>query len=106
LRALRANRRVAVTIDDNAWPHKVLLIRGDASIDMLTQVSEEYALAARRYFGDEQGQAWADQLRDKPMARIKVRPDWTAILDFRLDSLARSRSSPSPWGANFWRPPA
>ena len=83
LKALRANPRVAVTIDDNAWPHKVLLIRGNASIDMLDQVSEEYALAARRYFGDEQGKAWADQLRDKPMARIKVLPDWTAILDFQ-----------------------
>src|SRR5213596_2193135 len=30
LKALAADPRVALTIDDNQWPHKVLLVRGRA----------------------------------------------------------------------------
>ena len=38
LRALAADPRVALTIDDNEWPHKVLLVRGRASVEMLDDV--------------------------------------------------------------------
>ena len=55
LRALAADPRVALTIDDNQWPHKVLLVRGRASVGMLDDVSPEYELSAARYFGPEQG---------------------------------------------------
>jgi hypothetical protein len=43
----------------------------------------EYALAAVRYFGREQGGAWVDSLRGKPMARIAITPSWVGILDFQ-----------------------
>src|SRR6516165_5231734 len=33
LKALTQNPKVAVTIDSDAWPHKVLLIRGTARIE-------------------------------------------------------------------------
>ena len=83
LKALRQNPRVAVTIDEAAaWPYHALLIRGDAAITMLEDVSEEYAAAARRYFGEEQGEAWLASLRGQPMARIDVTPRWVGILDF------------------------
>lgn len=83
LRALEQNPRVAVTIDDSsAWPYHALLVRGDASVDMLDDVSEEYIAAAHRYFGEEQGDAWLSQLRGQPMARISVVPTWAAVLDF------------------------
>ena len=45
-------------------------------------MAAEYALAARRYFGDEQGKAWVAQLPPMPMVRIGVRPDHVTILDF------------------------
>jgi Pyridoxamine 5'-phosphate oxidase len=51
LRALAADPRAALTIDDNTWPHKVLLVRGHASVELLDDVSPEYELAATRYFG-------------------------------------------------------
>jgi len=54
LRALAADPRAAVTIDGNEWPHKVLLVRGRASVEMLDDVSPEYERAAARYFGPEQ----------------------------------------------------
>ena len=83
LKVLAAAPRVALTIDDNAWPYKVLLVRGRASVEMLDDVSPEYALAATRYFGPEQGPAWIETLRGKPMGRIAVTPDWVGILDFQ-----------------------
>ncbi len=83
LRALERNPRVAVTIDDStAFPYHALLVRGDATIEMSDDVTEEYAAAARRYFGDEQGAAWVSQLAGQPMAQISVTPDWVAVLDF------------------------
>jgi hypothetical protein len=83
LRALAQHPKVAVTIDAAAgWPYHALLVRGDATVDMLDDTSDEYAAAARRYFGDEQGTAWVERLRGQPMARIAVTPSWVAVLDF------------------------
>jgi hypothetical protein len=83
LRALAHQPRVAVTIDSSAgWPYHALLLRGDATVEMLDDISEEYVAAARRYFGDEQGAAWVETLRGQPAARISVVPSWVAVLDF------------------------
>ena len=83
LQVLEARPEVAITIDDeSAWPYKALLIRGEASVEMLDDVSPEYEAAAHRYMGDEQGAAWVAGLRGNPMARVSVRPRWVRILDF------------------------
>lgn len=83
--AIRAHPQVSLTIDDaSGWPYKVLLVRGPAEIDMVDGVAPEYAAAAERYFGPEQGRAWVSnvgQLSDQ-MARVTVRPEWVGILDF------------------------
>ena len=43
----------------------------------------EYGLAARRYFGEEQGAAWCAQLPPGiRMRRLAVRPTWVSVLDF------------------------
>jgi Pyridoxamine 5'-phosphate oxidase len=83
LKALAEHRQVAVTIDDaSAWPYKALLLRGDATVELLDDVGPEYVQAADRYFGTERGAAWVAQLRGQPMARVGVRPTWAAVLDF------------------------
>lgn len=83
--ALRANPRVALTIDDaSSWPYRVLLLRGDARVETVEGVAPEYAAAAERYFDPEGGQAWVanvGQLEDN-MVRYVVRPDWVGLLDF------------------------
>ena len=83
-KALRQNSKVALTIDTNAWPHKVLQIRGTAKVETVDGVVPEYAAAARRYFGEEQGHAWVEQMGKmfSQMARISVRPEWVGIMDF------------------------
>jgi hypothetical protein len=63
LKALTKNPKVSLTIDDNVFPHKVLLIRGTARLQTVDGIVPEYATAAERYFGPEQGQAWVKQLR-------------------------------------------
>jgi hypothetical protein len=82
LKALRVNPDVALTIDDTVWPHKVLLVRGRVTLELLNDVVPEYELSAIRYFGPEQGPAWVATLRGKPMARIAMSPTWVGILDF------------------------
>ena len=83
--ALQSNPSVALTIDSESGPHKVLLIRGSAQVELVEGVAPEYGAAARRYFGEEQGAAWAEQVtRMLPRtARIAVRPQWVGILDFQ-----------------------
>jgi hypothetical protein len=84
LKALAANPKVAVTIDDNSFPHKVLLIRGTSRIERVDGIVPEYAAAAERYFGKEQGGAWIAQVRGSmtAMVKITITPEWVGLLDF------------------------
>jgi hypothetical protein len=85
MHALEANPAVALTIDGDSWPYKVLLLRGQAQVEIVEGVPAEYAAAAGRYFGEEQGAAWVEQVGQllSHMGRIAVRPDWVSIIDFQ-----------------------
>lgn len=85
LKALAKNRKVSLTIDDNSFPHKVLLIRGTARLQTVEGIVPEYAAAAERYFGPKEGQAWVAQLRTliPNMVQITVTPEWAGLLDFQ-----------------------
>ncbi|HEY7284450.1 MAG TPA: pyridoxamine 5'-phosphate oxidase family protein [Vicinamibacterales bacterium] len=84
VKALRSGAKVAISIDGSTWPYKVLQIRGAARVETVEGVVPEYALAAQRYFGADQGQAWVKQVGGmfSQMARIVVKPEWVAVLDF------------------------
>jgi len=84
LKALAKNPKVALTIDGNTFPHKVLLLRGTAKLEPVKGIVPEYAMAADRYFGKEQGAVWVAQLASmiKDMVRITVTPEWVGLLDF------------------------
>jgi len=85
LKALRVNSKVALTIDDNTFPHKVLMVRGTVTLEDVEGIGPEYERIAQRYLGEEQGTAWAQQVRQMftRMARIRLRPEWVGILDFQ-----------------------
>jgi len=85
IKALTQNPKVALTIDDDQFPHKVLLVRGTAHLQTVKGVVPEYAMAAERYFGAEQGKAWVAQLSAKApeMVRIAIKPEWVGVLDFQ-----------------------
>jgi hypothetical protein len=83
--AISEHPDVAVTIDDATnWPYKALLIRGTATVEVVDGVAPEYASAASRYFGEEQGRNWVQMVGQlfNDTSRIRIRPTWVGILDF------------------------
>lgn len=85
LKALRQNPKVAITIDENDYPQKVLLIRGTARLETVEGISSEYAAAADRYFDRKQAEEWLSLLRTRisSQVRIIVTPEWVGLLDFQ-----------------------
>jgi hypothetical protein len=85
LKALKKNPKVSLTIDDNTFPHKVLLVRGTARLEDVNGIVPEYEAAATRYFDAQLAQAWLTQLRGQisSMVRITVTPEWVGLLDFQ-----------------------
>jgi Pyridoxamine 5'-phosphate oxidase len=82
---LKTGDKVAITIDANEWPYKVLMIRGTAEVTIVAGMVPEYALAAERYFGKEGGQGWLAQVGKmgiSTMVRVAVTPAWVGIIDF------------------------
>jgi len=85
LKALAKNPKVSLTIDDNTFPHKVLLIRGRARLEPVEGIVPEYEAAADRYFDPELAKGWLCQLRTlvSSMVRITITPEWVGLLDFQ-----------------------
>ena len=83
--ALKTNPKVAFTVDTNAFPPHVLLVRGTAAIEIVDGVPPEYLLASRKSVGPDQWDAFVAQVRAmyKQMARIKITPLWAKLLDFQ-----------------------
>lgn len=84
---------VAITIDSSAWPYRVLMVRGHVAVSTVNGVPDEYAEAAKRYFGAEQGTEWVAQFDpNMPTTRMAVQPEWAVVLDFetRLPSALSS----------------
>jgi hypothetical protein len=81
-----ANPRVSVTIHSATKQDHVLLMRGTAAVTMVPGVAREYAAAARKYMGEEAGNAWVGEVGTlfAEMARIAIRPDWVGVLDFQI----------------------
>ena len=63
----------------------MLLIRGTARLETVNGIVPEYAAAAERYFGPDQGQGWVNHLRTliSSMVRIAITPEWVGLLDFQ-----------------------
>jgi hypothetical protein len=84
LRALAKQPDVALTIYEDVWPYKVLLVRGRASIEPVTGTPQEFDDAAYHYLGKEGGDAFLAFYKSvvKAMGRITITPKWVGLLDF------------------------
>jgi hypothetical protein len=82
--ALRKNPRVALTIDQGAFPPKLLLIRGDAEVELVDGVPDGYLTAGRKVMTAEQYPDWVAGVQGlyDEMAVITVTPTWAKLLDF------------------------
>jgi len=101
MKAVKNGTKVAVTIDTDTFPQKVLMIRGTSRVDVVDGIAPEYAAMTKRVFGEEAGQAWLDQMAPicPKMARIFITPEWVGMLDFETrfpsrleDAMERAQS--------------
>ena len=99
--ALRKNPKVALTIDQGAFPPKVLLIRGTAEVELVDGVPEGYLTAGHKVMTDEQYPEWLAGVQSlyEAMAVITVTPTWVKLLDFEttipkaVEDLIKERSA-------------
>ncbi len=84
MKALRNGTLVAVSIDTDTMPYKVLQVRGAVRIDVVDGIAPEYEAMTMATFGEEAGRAWLATMGQlcPRMARISITPEWVAILDF------------------------
>jgi len=101
LPALRKNPTVALTIDTEVHPPRILLIRGRAELDVVDGIPDEYLEASGTYeMTPEQRVEWEAEVRSlyhDGMVRIVVTPNWAKLIDFEstlpsaVEELARQR---------------
>ncbi|MFD4668324.1 pyridoxamine 5'-phosphate oxidase family protein [Lentzea sp. NPDC058450] len=86
LHSLRANPSVALTIDTEVHPPKILLIRGTVELDHVDGIPEEYLQMNGSYeMTPEQRVEWEREVRSlyvDGMVRIVVTPTWAKLIDF------------------------
>ncbi|BDU08405.1 pyridoxamine 5-phosphate oxidase [Nocardia cyriacigeorgica] len=83
--ALRRNPQVALTIDTEVHPPKILLIRGRAELDEVDGIPEEYLQMNGSYqMTAEQRVEWEAEVRSlyDGMVRIVITPTWVKLIDF------------------------
>lgn len=100
LPSLRANPMVALTIDTEVHPPKILLIRGRAELDVVDGIPDEYLQMNGSYqMTPEQRVHWEAEVRTlyQGMVRIVVTPTWVKLIDFEttlptaVEALIRQR---------------
>lgn len=85
LASLRRNPSVALTIDTEVHPPLILLIRGEAVLDEVEGIPEEYLRMNGSYqMTPEQRVEWERGVRSlySSMVRIVVTPTWAKLIDF------------------------
>ena len=85
LASLRQNPAVALTIDTEVHPPNILLIRGEAVLDEVEGIPDEYLQASGTYrMTPEQRVEWESEVRSlyDSMVRIVVKPTWAKLIDF------------------------
>ena len=86
LRALSENPMVALTIDTEVHPPKILLIRGRSELDFVDGIPDEYLQTTSTYeMTPEQRVEWEAEVRSlyhDGMVRIVVTPTWAKLIAF------------------------
>ena len=82
--ALQTNPKVALTIDQGAFPPKVLLIRGTAEVELVEGIPEGYLTAGRKVMTEDQYTDWVAGVRGlyDDMVVVTITPTWAKLLDF------------------------
>ena len=101
LHALRENPAVAITIDTEVHPPKILLVRGQVELDEVDGIPAEYLQMNGSYeMTAEQRVEWEAEVRSlyDGMVRVVIRPTWAKLIDFEttlpspVEELVRQRA--------------
>jgi hypothetical protein len=84
VRALAADPHVAMTLDTDAFPPNILLVRGTATLETVDGVPPEYLTASKKAVSEDQFPAFEAGVRAmyKQMVKITVTPQWVKLIDF------------------------
>ncbi|MET0964762.1 MAG: pyridoxamine 5'-phosphate oxidase family protein [Nakamurella sp.] len=85
LHSLRQNPAVAITIDTEVHPPKILLVRGTVELDEVDGIPAEYLEMNGSYeMTAEQRVEWEAEVRSlyDGMVRIVMTPTWAKLIDF------------------------
>ena len=105
LSSLRHHPEVALTIDTEVHPPKILLIRGRAELDVVDGIPAEYLQMNGSYgMTPEQRVEWEAEVRSlyDGMVRIVITPTWVKLIDFEttlptaVEELVRQRAERQP----------
>jgi uncharacterized pyridoxamine 5'-phosphate oxidase family protein len=108
LASLRRNPAVALTIDTEVHPPKILLLRGEAVLDEVEGIPDEYLQMNGSYeMTPEQRVEWEAEVRSlyQSMVRIVITPTWAKLIDFEetlptaVEELIRQRAAREGAGA-------
>lgn len=83
--ALRRNPAVALTMDTEVHPPKILLVRGRAELDVVEGIPDEFIKMNGTYtMTPEQRVGWEAGVRAlyDGMVRVVVTPTWAKLIDF------------------------
>ncbi|RSN57120.1 pyridoxamine 5-phosphate oxidase [Amycolatopsis sp. WAC 04182] len=102
LPSLRRNPAVALTIDTESHPPKILLLRGTVELDYVDGIPDEYLQWNGTYeMTPEQRVEWEEGVRSlyDGMVRIVLTPTWVKLIDFEtalpsaVEELIRRKSA-------------
>ncbi|MEU9690212.1 pyridoxamine 5'-phosphate oxidase family protein [Amycolatopsis japonica] len=85
LASLRRNPAVALTIDTESHPPKILLLRGTVELDHVDGIPDEYMQWNGTYeMTPEQRAEWEENVKSlyESMVRIVMTPTWVKLIDF------------------------
>ncbi|MFI5562813.1 pyridoxamine 5'-phosphate oxidase family protein [Amycolatopsis japonica] len=85
LHSLRRNPAVALTIDTESHPPKILLLRGTVELDHVDGIPDEYMQWNGTYeMTPEQRAEWEENVKSlyESMVRIVMTPTWGKLIDF------------------------
>ena len=101
LHSLRHNPAVALTVDTEVHPPKILLVRGTVELDVVDGIPAEYLQMNGSYeMTAEQRVEWEAEVHSlyDGMVRIVVTPTWAKLIDFEttlpsaIEELAKRRA--------------
>jgi len=92
LTEISSGATVAVSIDTESFPYRVLRMAGPVELVAVDDLSDEYRLAATRYLGPTAGEAWCTSLEARPQVAMRLSPTRAVASDMSRSTFLADHS--------------